>query len=86
MSPRAQRRAELPASVGKTSFRSTPELLSALERMRIIPVPQAAQMNNLSTDTFRRQFSHLILKLSNKRIGVRLGPALDLARPIDDGA
>jgi hypothetical protein len=83
MPPRAQRRAELPASVGKTPFRTTPELLSALERMRIIPVPQAAQMNNLSTDTFRRQFAHLIVRLSAKRIGVRLGDALDLAQPID---
>jgi hypothetical protein len=83
MPPRAQPRAELPANVGKTPFRTTPELLTALERMRIIPVPQAAQMNSLSTDTFRREFSHLIVRLSAKRIGVRLGDALDLAKPLD---
>lgn len=36
---RAQRRAALPASVSETPFRSTAELLSAVERRRIIPVP-----------------------------------------------
>jgi hypothetical protein len=63
---RAQRRAALPASVSETPFRSTAELLSAVERRRIIPVPRAAEINNLSTDTFKRQFSHLIVRLSAK--------------------
>ena len=84
MPPPARPRAELPTSVGGRRFRSTDELLTALERERIISVPEAAAFNTLSTDTFTREYRHLIKRVSKGRIGVCLGDALDLAKPIDD--
>jgi hypothetical protein len=83
MPPRAQRRAERMASVGEAHFRSTDELLTAIERKRIIPVPQAAAINNLSTDTFTRKYRHLIKRVSDARVGVELGDALDIPKPLD---
>jgi hypothetical protein len=47
------------------------------ERRRIIPVPQAAKIWGISTDTFKRHYPHLIRKLSPRRNGVRLGDVLD---------
>jgi hypothetical protein len=82
MSPRARHHAELLASVGETPFRTTSELLSGLEGMRIVSLPEAARLNDLSVDTIRRRFPHLILKLSDKRVGMRLRDALSLATPL----
>jgi hypothetical protein len=47
-------------------------------------VPKAAAMNTLSTDTFTRKYRHLIRRVSDGRIAVRLGDALDLPQPLDD--
>jgi hypothetical protein len=84
MPPRAQRHAALPASVGETRFRSTDELLTALERERMIPVPKAAAINTLSPDTFARKYRHLIKRVSDGRVAVRLGDALDIPKALDD--
>jgi hypothetical protein len=48
-----------------------------LERRRIISVQQAAEIKNLSEDTFKRHYPHLIKKLSPRRIGCELGEVLD---------
>jgi hypothetical protein len=80
MSPRAQRR----ASVGKTRFRTTDELLTAVERKRMVPVPWAAEFNSISTDTFTRKYRHLIKQVSDGRVAVELGDVLDIPKPIDD--
>ena len=67
----------------QSTFRTNTELLSALEGMRVISLPEAARLNDLSVDTLRRRYGHLILKLSDKRVGMRLRDALSLAQPID---
>jgi len=72
------------ASVGETRFRSTDELLTALERKRMIPVPKAAKFKSISTDTFTRRYRHLIKQVSPGRVAVELGDVLDLPKPIDD--
>jgi hypothetical protein len=41
-----------------------------------IPVKEAAQLNTLSEDTFRRRYPHLIRKVSPRRDAVELGDAL----------
>ena len=84
MPPRERPRADLPASVGETRFRTTDELLTAVERKRMIPVPKAAAFVTLSTDTFVRKYSHLIKRVSDKRVAVELGDVLDIPKPIDD--
>jgi hypothetical protein len=75
MPPRAQPRA--------TNTESSSEMLSGLEGMRIVSVPEAARLTNISTDTFRRQYPHLILRLSSKRIGVRVRDVLAIGRPLN---
>jgi hypothetical protein len=46
--------------------------LDALESMRIISLPEAARLAGVSVDTLRRQHSDKILKMSEKRRGMRL--------------
>jgi hypothetical protein len=71
------------ASVGETRFRTTDELLSALERKRMIPVPKAAALITISTDTFKRRYGHLIKRVSDGRVAVELGDVLDIPKPLD---
>jgi hypothetical protein len=49
------------------------KLSPEMERRRIIPVPQAAELKNISPDTFRRHFKHLIRQITPRRQGVMLG-------------
>lgn len=61
-----------------------PEVLlrpSALELERHVSVPEAARIKNISPDTFKRHYRHLIRKISPRRNAVKLG---DLLR--DDNA
>jgi hypothetical protein len=45
---------------------------------RKIPVREAAELNTLSEDTFRRRYPHLIKKVSPNRDAVELGDALGI--------
>jgi hypothetical protein len=47
-----------------------------LEPLRKISVAMAAELNDLSEDTFRRRFPHLIKQISPRRQAVALGDAL----------
>jgi hypothetical protein len=59
------------------------ELRPDLELERMIPVPQAAEINCMSKDTFVRNHSDIIVKLSARRVGVRLRDALAIgSRPV----
>jgi hypothetical protein len=49
---------------------------TALDLERKISVREAAQINNLSDDTFYRRYRHLIRRVSPRRSVVRLGDAL----------
>jgi hypothetical protein len=57
------------------------EKLSALELERHISVPEAAKLKNISTDTFRRHFSHLIRKISPRRNAVKMRDLLATDEP-----
>jgi hypothetical protein len=46
--------------------------LSALELEKHVSVPEAAKLRGISTDTFKRHFSHLIRKVSPRREAVKL--------------
>jgi hypothetical protein len=49
---------------------------------QIIPVPQAAAIKNVSVDTFKRRYPHLIREVSERRRGVRLGDLIsDAPKP-----
>ena len=49
-----------------------------------ISVRQAADLNDISEDTFRRRHSHLIKKISPRRDAVELGDALAIGNPQDE--
>ena len=54
---------------------------SWLELRRKIAVREAAALNDMSEDTFRRHYSHLIRKMSPRRDAVELGDALAIGEP-----
>jgi hypothetical protein len=51
------------------------------ELERLLPVGQAAEMNNVSLDTWRRRFPHTIVRISKRRNGVKLRDALNPTPP-----
>jgi hypothetical protein len=54
----------------------TTSLSNELAPHRKISVRAAAELNDLSEDTFRRRYSHLIVDVSPRRQAVRLRDAL----------
>jgi len=46
--------------------------LSALDLEKHVSVPVAADIKNISVDTFKRHYAHLIRKVSTRREAVRL--------------
>jgi len=80
MSPRARHHAELLAGLAGLS---TEEILTSLAGERVIPVPEAARINSISTDTYKRKHGGTIVKVSDKRVGVKLKDALAIAQPLN---
>jgi hypothetical protein len=52
------------------------QLTEAERRRQIISLKQAAEIKNLSEDSFRRHYGHLIVRTGPRRVGVRLGDVL----------
>jgi hypothetical protein len=46
------------------------------ESMRIVPIKEAARLKGISEDTLRRHYRHLFVKVSTRRVGMRLKDAL----------
>jgi hypothetical protein len=57
------------------------ELPADLAAFRKVSVRVAAELNDMSVDTFRRRHSDLILNISPRRQAVRLGDALAIGEP-----
>jgi hypothetical protein len=58
------------------------DLPPSAEMLRVIPVAQAAEVAGISADTLRRNHPEIIIKLSPRRVGVRLRDALAIgSRP-----
>jgi hypothetical protein len=55
--------------------------LTALDRKRKISTKQAAELNGVSEDFFKRNYRHLIRKIGPRRNAVELGDAIDLPPP-----
>ncbi len=55
------------------------ELPMEVKLQRIISIAEAAQLRCVSPDTFKRLHSNLIVKLSERRRGVRLKDVLALS-------
>jgi hypothetical protein len=52
--------------------------LSAVELQRIAPLREASHLSGVSQDTLKRHHSDKILRLSPRRLGMRVGDALQL--------
>jgi hypothetical protein len=55
-----------------------PTDMPLIERLRIIPLAEAAHLAGLSEDGLRRHHSAKLIRLSPRRVGMRLGDALML--------
>jgi hypothetical protein len=51
------------------------------ELNRILPLEQAAEICSLSADTLRRRHPDKLIRLSPRRVGIRLRDALMLTEP-----
>jgi hypothetical protein len=54
---------------------------SPLELVKLIPVRRAAELNDMHEDSFRKNFPHLVRKISPRKAGVTLRDALELPPP-----
>ena len=52
--------------------------LSAIELARIVSLAEAARIIGISEDGIRRHHSHLIRRMSPRRVGIRLGDLLEI--------
>jgi hypothetical protein len=57
--------------------------LSPLEQSRKIPVADAAAHNGIHVDTFRRNYSHLLIRVGRRRDFVTVRDAITLPPPKD---
>jgi hypothetical protein len=55
--------------------------LTALELARIVPLAEGSRLSSLSEDTLRREHSDKLVRLSARRLGIRVGDALMLPSP-----
>jgi hypothetical protein len=53
-----------------------PELAAAIAKRRKVSLKVVSEITNLSQDTIRRRYAHLIKQLSPRRQGTDLGDAL----------
>jgi hypothetical protein len=49
-----------------------------VEMKRIVPLAEGARLRGVSIDTFRRTMRHKFIKLSPRRLGIRIADALAL--------
>jgi DNA-directed RNA polymerase specialized sigma24 family protein len=54
------------------------ELRPDLELQRVVTLREAAEICGISLDTIRRRYPQIIIKLSPRRVGVRLRDALSI--------
>lgn len=57
--------------------------LSALELMRIAPMPEASRLAGVDAKTLKRKYPDLIIKTGKRREGMRVHNALHLPPPTD---
>jgi hypothetical protein len=55
--------------------------LSPLELKRKITTKEAAELNGVSEEMFKRHYRHLIRKIGPRRLAVELGDAINLPPP-----
>jgi hypothetical protein len=82
MSKNARNHAELLAGLAGLSAEEIQDILVAIGE-RMISVPDAARMNKMSADTFKRRHGDKIRKVTEKLRAVKLRDALAVPQPLD---
>lgn len=59
---------------------SLTSLPQAIQLERILTLKQAAEMTNMSVQTWRKEYSHLIVRLTKRKIGVKLKDVLSIGK------
>jgi hypothetical protein len=59
--------------------RFDPSELSALERARIVTLAEGSRLSSLSEDTIKREHPDKLVRLSPRRLGIRVGDCLFLS-------
>ena len=67
---------------GKVLTNRKTELRPDLELQRVVTLREAAEISGISLDTIRRRYPQIIIKLSPRRVGVRLRDALSIGKPV----
>jgi hypothetical protein len=57
---------------------STTTTLSEVELQRIVSLAEACRLSSLSEDTIKRRYRDKLIQVSPRRLGMRLGDALNL--------
>jgi hypothetical protein len=60
-----------------------PYVLAALEGERVLSLPEVARLNGTSVDTIKRRHASKIVRVSDKRVGMKLKDALAIAQPLN---
>jgi hypothetical protein len=58
-----------------------PADLSRLELLRIVPLTEGARLSGISVDSLKRHHKIKLIRLSPRRLGIRVGDALHLSKP-----
>jgi len=56
------------------------ELMPPIELLRIAAPPEAERLSSLDWDSIKRAHPELVVRLSERRVGMRVGHALMLSR------
>jgi hypothetical protein len=60
------------------------QLPTELEGERIVGLQDAAELSGISVDTWKRRYQHLLIRLSPRRLGVKLRDVLSLGQPAEN--
>jgi hypothetical protein len=66
----------MPAPSKRRVYETDPTKLSEIELNKIIPLAEAVKLSSVSDDGWRRHYAHRLVRLTPKRVGVRLRHAL----------
>jgi hypothetical protein len=75
------------ASLADTPAHSDPasvehaRILAVVEGTRIVPLGEAARLLGISKSTIKRSFSHPLVRIGERRVGMRLKDIWELAKP-----
>ena len=58
------------------------QLLAGIEAQRIVPLKEASRLSGVSTDTLRKHYRNLIVRVGPKRVGMRLGDVLGIGQAV----